>query len=151
MKLKFTLAVIAAASLLSVNTTFAQPNQPRPGNKPAAERRVNGEEYRLATLERALGPTNKLSEVQKKKVKEAFEEQGKKLQELRGQPREELISKRRAIAEETNKKLKEILTSEQFKAYQTAPRGRGGVRGQRPNGHQPAENSPSHNGGGAQK
>lgn len=136
MKFKTTLAIVAAAGLLSLSSALAQTNTPPPGTPPAGRRAQGfGADARLAAMERALGETNKLSEAQKAKVKAVYEEQGKKLQELMAQrdsaPQDELRTKRRAITEETNKKLKEILTPEQFKSFEAMPQGRG-PRGPRP-------------------
>jgi Spy/CpxP family protein refolding chaperone len=133
MKLKRSLAIIAATGVLSLSTAIAQSNTPpgTPTRPPGRRGQAAIAESRLAAMEHALGETNKLTEAQKPKVKAVFEEQGKKLQELRGQLPDQTQSKRRAIADETNKKLKEILTPEQFKAFEAAPRGRGGPRAPR--------------------
>jgi periplasmic protein CpxP/Spy len=70
----------------------------------------------------------KLNEDQKKKVGEALKGQAEKMRELRaaGGTQEENRAKMRTLREETDKKLKEILTAEQFAQYEKdRPQGRG--------------------------
>ena len=135
---KISLAVIAAAGLLSLApSTQAQTNSP--GTPPPGRRGGMSVEARLASLDKALGETNKLSDVQKPKVKAALEEQTKNLQELMAQrdslSQEEIRAKRTALAEDTAKKMKEILNPDQFKVWQQqAQRGPGRRPGAAPGG-----------------
>lgn len=79
-------------------------------------------------LERMTTQLN-LTPEQKPKVKAVLEERNKKFQEkmpqLRDLPREERAEKMRPITEETNKKLKAILTADQYKKYEEMRRERG--------------------------
>jgi Spy/CpxP family protein refolding chaperone len=135
---KLSLAIIAAAGLLSLAPSMqAQTNAP--GTRPPGRRGGMNPEARLTSLETALGSTNKLTEAQKPKVKAVFEEQTKKMQELMGQrdslSQEDLRTKRTALTEEANKKMKEILNADQYKVWEEqAQRGRGGRGGRRPGG-----------------
>ncbi len=77
-----------------------------------------------------------LTDAQKPKVKAALEEQDKKMQELRGDSvsAEQRREKFRTLREETNKKMKEILTPEQYTKYETSlqqMRQRGGKDGEK--------------------
>ena len=137
--MKFTrtsMAVIAMAGLLSLSpAASAQTNTPPGGAPPAGGRGMRGRtvEQQLTQLTEVL----KLTDEQKPKIKAALEEQNKKMQELRGDTAlspEDLRAKRQTITQDTNKKLKEILTAEQFKKYeewqqQQRGRGRGGAGG----------------------
>jgi Spy/CpxP family protein refolding chaperone len=133
---KLSLAIIAAAGLLSLAPSIqAQTNVPGTPTTPPPGRRGGGmsAEARLTAFETALGSTNKLTEAQKPKVKAVIEEQTKKMQELMGQrdslSAEDLRTKRTALTEDINKKMKEILNADQYKVWeQQAQRGRGGRR-----------------------
>jgi Spy/CpxP family protein refolding chaperone len=127
---RLSLAIIAAASVLSLAPSIhAQTNTPPPGGR----RGGMSADARLTAFETALGSTNKLTEAQKPKVKAVIEEQTKKMQELMGQrdslSAEDLRTKRTALTEDINKKMKEILNADQYKVWeQQAQRGRGGRR-----------------------
>jgi Spy/CpxP family protein refolding chaperone len=72
----------------------------------------------------------KLTDAQKPKVKAVLEEQDKQMQGMRDVPQEERRTKGREIREATAKKMKEILTPEQFEKYEQMPRpGRPGGAG----------------------
>lgn len=119
---KNSLALAAIAALLALApASHAQPtngNHTPPGtNAPGGGgRRMRNAEEQLNQLSEQL----KLTEEQKPQVKAALEEQNKKLTELRGDSgvaQEDRRTKMQTIREETTKKLKEILTPEQFKKY----------------------------------
>src|SRR5581483_2287005 len=94
--------------------------------------RGNPADNRLMYLSQQLG----LTEEQKPKVHAVLEEEFKGLQ---GVPREQRREKMAAMQEETSKKLKDILTPEQYTKYQALP-GRGaGRRGGGNNGGQPEQ------------
>jgi len=80
-----------------------------------------------------LSDTLKLTDEQKPKVKTVLEQRNAKMQELRTESSasmEERRAKRLAIEDEANKKMKEILTADQYKQYeQMEQRGRGGKGG----------------------
>jgi hypothetical protein len=79
----------------------------------------------MRRLETALGETNKLSEAQLPKVKAVFDDQVKKMLDLRNDTtaaRTDLAAKRMAIQKETAEALKAVLTPDQFAVYQSSPR-----------------------------
>ena len=79
----------------------------------------------MRRLEAALGETNKLSEAQIPKVKAVFDDQIKKMMDLRNDTtiaRADLAAKRMAIQKETAEALKAVLTPAQFTIYQSSPR-----------------------------
>ncbi len=108
-------ALLASATLASAQTTNA------PGR---GERRMTVPQ-RVDRMASEL----KLTEDQKTKVTALFEAQAKKRQELRADTslsRDERREKNRAFMQDQNKKLKEILTPEQFEKWQKMrPQGRG--------------------------
>jgi len=123
---KTSLAVIAVAGLLSFGTAAqAQTNRPPGGAVGGAggggAGRRGGVDQQMARLSEQLN----LTDAQKPKVKAVLEEQSKEMQELRNiTDQTERRSKLMALREETNKKLKAILTPEQFKKYEEIqPRG----------------------------
>src|SRR5262249_12701188 len=59
----------------------------------------------------------KLTDEQKPKVEAVLKDTDKKMQELRGVPREERADKMKPIMEEQDKKMKDILTPDQFDKY----------------------------------
>lgn len=89
---------------------------------------------RLARLSEQLA----LTDEQKPKVKALLEEQIQQRGQWRDLPQEERRAKFQAAQEEFNKKMKGILTEEQYKKFEAlprfAPRGQGGPGegGQRP-------------------
>jgi Spy/CpxP family protein refolding chaperone len=79
------------------------------GGRPTVEQRVE-------QMTTALS----LTDEQKPKVKAVLEDAAKKMQEIfaSGTPREQMREKMQPIREEETKKLKDILTSEQFEKWQ---------------------------------
>jgi Spy/CpxP family protein refolding chaperone len=80
----------------------------------------------LTRLQTALGETNKLSDAQLPKVKAVFDDQIKKMTDLRNDTTTapaDRVTKRTAIQKETTDALKAILTPAQFKIYQSLPLG----------------------------
>src|SRR5262245_21001251 len=111
---KLSLAIALTALLGS--TAFAQTNTPPAGGRPGGRNRA-GAEQQLTQLAADL----KLTDQQKPKVKVVLEEQVKKMQELRDDTslsQQDRRAKLMTIREEGNKKMKEILTPEQFKKYE---------------------------------
>ena len=99
--------LLAGATLASAQDTKAE------GKK--GQRGANIEQ-RLEQMTTQLS----LTDEQKPKVKAVLEQTNKKMQELRGTPREERAEKMRPIMEEQNKKLKGILTPEQYTKWEKA-------------------------------
>lgn len=82
--------------------------------------RPTGAAARAERMQSALDKLN-LTDEQKEKFKTLMQDQQEKLRELRSDGNlgaEQLREKRQAIQEDINKKLKEILTSEQFDKLQ---------------------------------
>jgi len=77
-----------------------------------------------------------LTDAQKPKVKAVLEETAKKMQGVRDLPQDQRREKFQAAREEETKKLKEILTPEQFEKYQKMAQ-RPGKKG--PGGEKKAE------------
>jgi Spy/CpxP family protein refolding chaperone len=127
---KTSVALAAVAGLLALSpATFAQETKPsRDSTPPAGGRGGRGGmsiENRLAEFSEHL----KLTDEQRPKVKAALEEQSKAMQGSRDLPQEERRAKMLAAREELNKKMKEILTPEQFKKYEEMQPQRGQRRG----------------------
>jgi protein CpxP len=78
-------------------------------------------EQRLARISEQLS----LTEDQKPKVKALLEEQSKSTAGFRDLSQEERRAKMQAAREEMTKKMKEILTEEQFQKWETMRQGRG--------------------------
>lgn len=119
---KLSLTILAAASLLSLAPSVrAQTNTPPPARRGPGM----GVDAQLNRMTEQL----KLTDEQKPKVKAVLEERNKQMQGLRELSPEDRRTKMQSLRQETNKKLKEILTPEQFKKYEEMQRGmRGGRR-----------------------
>jgi len=122
MKLTRTLlAIIAVAGVLSLTSAMhAQTNAAPPrqgGGGGGGGMRGRSVDEQVTALTGVL----KLTDEQKPKVKAILEEQGKKRQELAGDTglsQEDARAKRTALREDTTKKMKGVLTAEQFKQYE---------------------------------
>ena len=126
------IAVLALGSFLATsNLAMAQ-------DQKGGQRRGGGSvEQRMERMNEQL----KLTDAQKPKVKAVLEESQKARQELRsenGAPQERR-EKMRAIMEKENKKLKEILTADQYSKHEKmledlrgAGKGKGNKKGQNP-------------------
>ena len=85
-------------------------------------------EERLARIDEAV----KLTDEQKPKVKAVLEDSQKQMTEARNAPQEERREKMQTIMADQDKKLKDILTPEQYEKYKAMPRpGRGGGGGKK--------------------
>ena len=120
-------ALIAGAMFAAVvPASHAQETKDRK-DAPKREGRGGGAEAMKERLDK-LALDLKLTEEQKKKVGEAFKAQNEKMRELRAQggTPEDNREKFRALREEMNKKIKEILTAEQYAKWEKdRPQGRG--------------------------
>jgi Spy/CpxP family protein refolding chaperone len=115
------IATMALGALLACGTTvMAQDN--KDANKGGGKRPMMTAEERFKQLDEAL----KLTDAQKPKVKAALEDVQTKMQEARNAPQEERRDKVRAIMAEQDKKMKEILTPEQYTKYEEMRPTRGG-------------------------
>jgi protein CpxP len=119
-------ALLAGAIFAAVPAAHAQETKERK-EAPKREGRGGGAEAMKERLDK-LATDLKLTEDQKKKVGDALKAQAEKMRELRAQggTPEDNREKFRALREETNKKMKEILTAEQYTKWeQQRPQGRG--------------------------
>jgi periplasmic protein CpxP/Spy len=117
---KTSLVIMAVTGLLAFSSSSrAQTNTPPggPGARQGNGARGRNAEQQLAQYSEQL----KLTDAQKPKVKAALEEQTKKLQELRGDTtmsQQDRRAKMQTIREDLDKKMKEILTADQYKKYE---------------------------------
>ena len=115
-------ATMALGMLLACGTAvMAQDNKEGKGGKRG---RMTAEE-RLKQLDESL----KLTDAQKPKVKAALEDTQTKMQEAQSAPQEERQAKRQTIMADQDKKMKEILTPEQYTKYEEMRPARGGKKG----------------------
>jgi Spy/CpxP family protein refolding chaperone len=115
------IATMALGVLLACGTAvMAQDNKEGKGGKRG---RMSAEE-RLQQYTDAL----KLTDDQKPKVKAALEDTQTKMQEAQSAPQEERQAKRQTIMAEEGKKMKEILTPEQYTKYEEMRPVRGGKK-----------------------
>ena len=138
------LAVLAAAFIACPPAVRADDTKPA-ADAPKRERAAGGQrgdmlKERLNKLAEDL----KLTDAQKPKVEAVLKAQMQKRQELRDATPEERKEKGKALREETTKKMKEILTAEQFAKFEKMPgpggpgARRGGPAGEKP--EKPAKN-----------
>ena len=126
---KISLAILAATAVMAVSpAVFAQADT----NKPAAQPpRAGGRgQMTIEQIDKAVT----LTDAEKPKVKDALEEYTKAMTEARAADQSERRTKMTAARETFTKKMKEILTPEQFKKLQEMPGmqprgGRGGAGG----------------------
>jgi protein CpxP len=117
--------VVAVALGTLVACSFATAQE---AGKDASKKGKRGysAEQRVEQLKKDLS----LTDEQVPKVNAALEEQQKKMQELRSETDQtQRREKMRTVFEETNKKMKGILTEDQYKKYEEMHQ-RGGKRGQ---------------------
>jgi len=135
-------AALVAGSLFVSNTVVLAQAGGAPGAGAGAPPAGGGPRGRMMTsdamltrLQTALGETNKLSDAQVPKVKAVFDDQIKKMTDLRNDTsvaQEDRAAKRTAIQKETTDALKAILTPAQLTIYESLPQGgrrRGGGGG----------------------
>ena len=110
---KLALMSMLAGSILTFSPASRADDKPA-DSKPVKARPARGE--RLQQVAEKL----KLTDEQKEKLKPVFQEEAKKLRELRNDKdlsREDRISKIREIREDLNGKVKPILTAEQLETW----------------------------------
>ena len=118
------IVALAVGSLLACTTltTAQETNTPAPKGK---GQRMTVEQ-RLGMMKEQLN----LTDEQVPKVKAVLEDANKQMAEIRQAPQEERRDKMMALREEQSKKMKAILTPEQFTKYQAmAPGGKKGGGG----------------------
>jgi protein CpxP len=122
---KISMAIIVATAVLAASpAVFAQAdtNTPAAGAQPPRAGGRGG----MITIE-AIDKAVTLTDAEKPKVKEALEEYTKAATEARNAEQADRRTKMTAAREALDKKLKEILTADQFTKYQAMPR-QGGQR-----------------------
>ena len=140
---KVSMAIIAATAVLAVSpAVLAQTNNQAGGAAAGGAGRGGfGGRTNAVTVE-SLDKTLTLTEAEKPKVKSALEEYNKALTEARQADPTERRTKVATARTDLDKKMKEILTPEQYTKYEAMP-GRGGRNGGRNGGGR------NRNGGGA--
>jgi protein CpxP len=131
---KISMAIIVATAVLAVSpAVLAQAGtnaQPRTGGGGAGG---GGGRGGMALTVEAVDKAVTLTEAEKPKVKEVVEEYNKALAEARTAEQADRRTKMTAARETRDKKMKEILTAEQYTKYQAMPgvqrRGPGGAGG----------------------
>jgi Spy/CpxP family protein refolding chaperone len=148
-KISLLAALAAGALIASAPALYAQTNTvpTTPGAGEGREGRGGARtvDAQLARLTEQLT----LTEEQKPKVKAVLEDQATKRAGLRDLAPEERRTKNQELREEMAKKMKEILTEEQYKKYEALPRG-GRGQGAGGQGEVPRRERPNAGGGGAQ-
>jgi Spy/CpxP family protein refolding chaperone len=119
------MAALAAGALIALSPVLRAQDAKPEGRPPGQGQRGEMMKERLAKMAEEL----KLTDAQKPKVEAVLKEQGEKMRELRDATPEERREKGKALREETAKKLKDILTPEQYEKFLTlreqGPRGGG--------------------------
>lgn len=136
---KISMAILAATAVLAISpAVMAQTNQ-APGagagagpGGPGGRRGGFGARTNMMTVE-AVDKAVTLTEAEKPKVKTALDAYSKALTEAGQADQSERRTKMTAARTDLDKKMKEILTPEQYTKYEAMPgrqAGRGGRRGQ---------------------
>jgi protein CpxP len=128
---KISMAIIAATAILAVcPAVMAQSTNQAPGGAGAAGGGGAGRGARNALTVETIDKAVTLTEAEKPKVKTALEAYTKASEEARQADQAERRTKMAAAQTDLDKKLKEILTPEQFTKYEAMPKpGRRGGRG----------------------
>jgi Spy/CpxP family protein refolding chaperone len=132
---KVSMAIIAATAVLAVSpAVLAQTTNQAAGGAGAAAGGAGrmGGRTNMMTVE-SLDKAVTLTDAEKPKVKSALEDYTKALTEARQADQSERRTKMTAARTDLDKKLKEVLTPEQYTKYQAMP-GRGGRNGGRNRG-----------------
>jgi periplasmic protein CpxP/Spy len=116
---KISLAIMAATAVLAVSPAVRA--QTTDTNKPAGEApaRPRGGMLTVEAVDKAVT----LTDAEKPKVKTALEEFTKAATEARAADQSERRTKMTAAREDLDKKMKDILTPDQFTKFQAMPRG----------------------------
>lgn len=130
------MAALMAAALFAVSPAAHGQESKERKEVPKREGRGGGGVEAMKQRLDKMAQDLKLTEDQKKKVGELLKTQAEKMRELRGQggTPEENREKFRALREENDKKMKEILTAEQYAKWEKERpqlRGKGAPGGKR--------------------
>jgi|ERR1051325_9638860 Spy/CpxP family protein refolding chaperone len=124
------IALLAAATVLAYSPTVRAQDAKEGKDAPKRER-GGGADFVKQRLDR-LAEELKLTDAQKPKVEAALKAQAEAMRGARDLSQEERRDKMRSTREEFNKKMKEILTAEQYEKFEKLPtpgRGPGGPEG----------------------
>lgn len=141
---RISLLTVLLAGVIFAGVPASHAQEAKEGKEaPKREGRGGGAEAMKERLDK-MAQDLKLTEEQKKKAGEALKAQSEKMRELRAQggTPEDNREKFRALREETNKKMKEILTAEQFTKWEqdrSQGRGKDGTGGPGKRGEKKAE------------
>ena len=125
---KISMAIIAAAAVLAVCPAVTAQSTNQAGGAGRGGRGMGGRTNQM-TVE-SLDKTLTLTEAEKPKVKTALEEYNKAMADARQADQSERRAKYTAAREDLDKKLKGILSEDQYKKYEaTRPVRRGGRNG----------------------
>jgi Spy/CpxP family protein refolding chaperone len=137
------IAALALGSLLTLSPAgFTQDaNTPPAGNPPEHGPRGRGPNF--DTVAERL----KLTDDQKPKVKAILQDMGQKMRDLRQQGQdmspEDRMAKMKSIRDETDAKMKGVLTEDQFKQWQEMESKMRGPRNHPPGGPPPGQGGPN--------
>jgi len=131
------IAALAAAVLAGSPALNAQETKDTKRERPpGAGQREDMVKERLARMAEEL----KLTDAQKTKVEAALKAQAEKMRGLRDAAPEERREKAQALRADMDKKMKEILTADQYTSWQKMrPQGRGGPGGEKKRGEKKAD------------
>ena len=120
---KISMAIMAATAVLAVSPAVRA--QTTDTNKPAGEApaRPRGGMLTVEAVDKAVT----LTDAEKPKVKTALEEFNKAAQEARAGDQADIRTKMTAARDDLDKKMKDILTADQYTKFKAMPR-RGGGR-----------------------
>jgi len=121
---KISMAIMAATAVLAVSPAVRA--QTTDTNKPAGEAPARPRGGGMLTVE-AVDKAVTLTDAEKPKVKDALEEFSKAMAEVRQADQSERAAKRTAAMDALDKKMKDILTPDQYTKFKAMPR-RGGGR-----------------------
>jgi len=132
---KVSMAIIAAAAVMAVSPAAMAQTNPAGGGAGAggAGRGGFGGRTNTMTVE-SLDKTLTLTDAEKPKVKSALEEYTKAMTEARQADQQERRTKMATARTDLDKKMKEILTPEQYTKYEAMPGRNGGRNGGRNRG-----------------
>jgi len=127
---KISMAIIAATAVLAITpAVLAQSTNQAAGGAGAGAGGPGGRGMRNAMTVETIDKAVTLTEAEKPKVKDALDAYTKAVTEARGGDQADMRTKMTAARTDLDKKMKEILTPEQYTKYEAIPRG-GGRRGQ---------------------
>jgi Spy/CpxP family protein refolding chaperone len=137
---KISMAIMAATAVLAVSPAVRA--QTTDTNSPAGEAPARPRGGPMLTVD-VIDKAVTLTDAEKPKVKTAVEDFNKAAQEARSADQSERRAKMTAARDDLDKKMKEILTPEQYTKFQAMPRRGGGRNGAGGAGGAPATPPPA--------